>query len=37
VAFAHGFEAASIAGAAVGAVTALLVARELRSVQMDAS
>jgi DHA2 family multidrug resistance protein-like MFS transporter len=37
VAFAHGFEAASLAGAAVGAVTALLAARELRSVQMDAS
>jgi DHA2 family multidrug resistance protein-like MFS transporter len=40
VAFAHGFEAASIAGALVGAATALLAARELRSVrtvQSDAS
>jgi DHA2 family multidrug resistance protein-like MFS transporter len=37
VAFAHGFEVASITGAVVGAVTALLAARELPSVQADGS
>jgi DHA2 family multidrug resistance protein-like MFS transporter len=35
VAFAHGFAAAAIAGALVGAVTALVAARELRAVQTD--
>jgi MFS transporter, DHA2 family, multidrug resistance protein len=37
VAFAHGFEVASITGAVVGGVTALLAARELRSIQTDGS
>jgi DHA2 family multidrug resistance protein-like MFS transporter len=37
VAFSHGFEAAALAGAVVGGLTALLAARELRSVHTNAS